>query len=86
VGVASLLTRKNLSDNPHRELNGATWLSAGLTLVLGLIATFIFFSGEDLSAADFRLGAISPWLGAANGRRGGRFDRLHRRVLHQLRL
>ncbi len=67
VGIASLLNRKNLSDNPHRELNGATWLSAGLTLALGLIATFVIFGGEDLSATGFAMGAISPWLGAAMG-------------------
>ena len=34
IGIASLLV-KNLSDNPHRELNGSTWLSAGLTIVFG---------------------------------------------------
>ncbi len=67
AGIASLLSRKNLSDNPHRELNGATWMSAGLTLALSLIATFIVFGGEDLSATGFKLGAISPWLGAAMG-------------------
>ncbi len=67
IGIASLLMRKKLSDNPHRELNGATWMSAGLTLALGLIATFVLFGGEDLSATGFALGAISPWLGAAMG-------------------
>ncbi len=67
IGVITLLARKNLSDNPHKELNGATWVSAGLTLVFGLVSTLVMFGGMDVSGIDFKLGAISPWIGAATG-------------------
>ena len=67
LGIGWLLYRKNVSDHPHRELNGATYVSAGLTLVFGLIVTFALFHGVDLSAVGFRLGWVSPWIGAALG-------------------
>lgn len=67
LGIGWLLARKNVSDHPHKELNGATYVSAGLTLVLGLIATYIVFHGTDFSSVGFKLGWISPWIGAALG-------------------
>ena len=67
LGIGWLLMRKNVSDHPHKELNGATYVSAGLTLVLGLILTFIMFRGVDLSVVGFKLGWFSPWVGAALG-------------------
>ena len=66
-GIWTLLARKTLSDNPHRELNGATWISAGCTLVLGLIASIVLFHGQDVKVMGFNCGAVSPWLGAAMG-------------------
>ena len=66
LGIAFLLTKK-VSDHPHRELNGATWLSAGITLVAGFVVTYFIFSGEDLSGLDFKLGFVSPFIGAAVG-------------------
>jgi len=66
IGIGSLLIKK-LSDDPHRELNGSTWLSAGLTIVFGFfIATFLF-KGEDLSGVGFAAGFVSPWIAAAIG-------------------
>ena len=70
LGVASLLVKKNLSENPHRELNMATWISAGIALVLGLFITLIMFKGqsaEDLANASFSIGFLSPWVAAALG-------------------
>ncbi len=79
IGIASLFVRKKLSDNPHKELNGATYVSAVLTMVLGaVIAYFSFgkFSGmmiegyDNLSVFDsveFHIGWISPWVAAAIG-------------------
>ncbi len=66
IGIASLLIKK-LSDDPHRELNGSTWLSAGLTIVFGFFITYILFKGEDLSGVGFKLGFVSPWLASAVG-------------------
>ena len=82
IGIASLFVRKKLSDNPHRELNTATWISAGLTILLGLGITWYIFSpfvGEyamfegavsDIPLFDtveFNIGFISPWIAAAIG-------------------
>ena len=69
-GIAFPLVRKNLSDNPHLELNLATWISAGLALILGFVLSFCLFNGEDasqLEAVGFKLGALTPWIGAAIG-------------------
>ena len=66
IGIASLFLKK-LSDNPHRELNGSTWLSAGLTIVFGFVITYILFKGEDLSGVGFAVGYVSPWIAAALG-------------------
>ena len=68
VGIAWLLLKDlSKSKNPHAILNGATWISAGLTLIGGLITTLIMFQGYDLSAAGFKLGIISPWIGTGIG-------------------
>ena len=57
---------KKMSDNPSKELDLATWISAGITVVLGFFAALIMFSGkgsvEALKAAGFKLGFISPWI------------------------
>ncbi|HBL83693.1 MAG: sodium-translocating pyrophosphatase [Clostridiales bacterium GWF2_38_85] len=70
IGIASLFIRKHLSDNPHKELNMATWISAGITVVLGFGLTYYMFSDVDTQVfknAEFNLGYISPWLAAAVG-------------------
>lgn len=70
AGIASLFIRKKLSDNPHRELNSATWISAGLTIVLGFGLTYYLFNGVDssiLKHAEFNLGYVSPWIAASVG-------------------
>ncbi len=70
LGIAFPLVKKKLSDNPHFELNLATWISAGLAIGLGFLLTFFLFRGESsaqLSAAGFKVGMLTPWLGAAIG-------------------
>jgi len=70
VGIWSVLHRKTLSENPHHELNMATWVSAGVTLIFGGIVTFIMFKGHsaaEIADAGFKFGAVSPWLCAAMG-------------------
>jgi len=66
IGIASLLLRKP-SANPHKELNGATYISAGVTIVLALLAALLMFKGNDLSGTDFAIGWLSPWLSAVIG-------------------
>ena len=58
---------KKMGDNPARELDLATWISAGSTIVLSLIASRIIFSSHVPLYNDFRLGWLSPWLSAVLG-------------------
>ena len=72
VGLLSCLLglfyadRKKMSDNPSRELNLATWISAGLTIVLGFAVTAISFAGADGAAIKevygWAAGWVSPWI------------------------
>lgn len=79
LGIGSLFVRKKLSANPHKELNAATWVSAGLTMIFGFVASYFIFGKLDnivdvngaastLNAEiGFRFGWISPMIGAAIG-------------------
>lgn len=66
IGIAYLLL-KDLSEDPHKELNMSTWVSAGLTIVLAGIAGWTMFRGENLAGLDFRLGIFSPWIASILG-------------------
>ncbi|MDC7235711.1 MAG: sodium-translocating pyrophosphatase [Spirochaetales bacterium] len=66
LGVLILL-KSNVSAKPHAELNKATFIAAGLTIVINAVLTWMVFSGMDLSAAGFKLGALSPWICAVLG-------------------
>ena len=70
IGILSLFIKKNLSDSPHKELNLSTWISAGLSLIFGIILSYFAFGRlplADLKAANFALGWVSPILAAAMG-------------------
>lgn len=63
---------KKMSDDCSKELNLATWFSAGITLVLGFFAALIIFpcgkgSVELLRNVGFNWGFISPWICAVLG-------------------
>jgi K(+)-stimulated pyrophosphate-energized sodium pump len=66
IGIATLILKK-ASDNPHRELNVATWASAIITVAATGALTWWFFGGMDVSAAGFAVGWSSPWLAAILG-------------------
>lgn len=70
IGIASVLFKKG-SDNPHKDLNFATMVSAALTILCGFVATYLLFSDNSLSeaigAAGFSLGYLSPWIAASIG-------------------
>ncbi|MBR2695652.1 sodium-translocating pyrophosphatase [Candidatus Saccharibacteria bacterium] len=63
--------KKKMSNNPSRELNLATWISAGLTVVLGLIGAAICLSKIDgtilRETYGWVAGWISPWISAVLG-------------------
>ena len=60
-----------MSKDPHKDLNGATYISAGLTMVLGLAVSMLLFREEDpailKACLGFSAGAFSPWIAAAIG-------------------
>ncbi len=53
--------------DPHKTLNGSTWLAAGLTLVGGFLAAWIMFGKLEVTNVGFRFGFVSVWLGTAIG-------------------
>ena len=65
LGLAFAAVRK-MGDNPSRELNLATWISAGLTVVLGLAAAYFVFRDVELYE-DFVCGWMSPWISSVLG-------------------
>ncbi len=70
IGIASVLFKKG-SDNPHKDLNFATLVSAALTIICGFGATYLLFHDDSLSEAiseaGFALGYVSPWVAATIG-------------------
>jgi len=64
LGLANI---KKMGDNPSRELDLSTWISAGITVILGGIACYVMFGKYDMSAYDFKLGWASPWLSSVLG-------------------
>lgn len=65
LGFAAI---KKMGNNPSRELNLSTWISAGITLGLSaLLAYFIFGKVALPEAAGFKLGWISPWISSLLG-------------------
>ena len=58
--------KSKMGDNPSRELDKATWFSAGITLVLGFFACRMIFGNLALYET-FKFGWISPWLSAVLG-------------------
>lgn len=66
LGIGYIIS-KELSEDPHRELNTSTWVSAGLTIVLAGFVSWFMFRGEDLTGLNFSIGALSPWLASVLG-------------------
>ncbi|MBE7088470.1 MAG: sodium-translocating pyrophosphatase [Clostridiales bacterium] len=70
IGIAYLLLKKKLSDQVHRELNIATWISAGVAIVGSFLLSFFMFQNADaeaLKVIGFKLGNFSPWVAAIFG-------------------
>ena len=58
---------KKMGNNPSRELNLATYISAGLTLAIGAGACFLMFGGDLQLYDTWILGWASPLVSAALG-------------------
>ena len=70
IGTAVMLSQKEISDFPHKELNRSTYISASLTLIVGFVVCLLLFrpmEAADLKGAGFSLGFVSPWVAAALG-------------------
>lgn len=73
VGISYVVLKRKLSKNVHMELNIATWISAGLSVVTCFILSFFMFrkfdfGNETISAAlGFKAGNLSPWVAAMLG-------------------
>ncbi|MCI6114188.1 MAG: sodium-translocating pyrophosphatase [Spirochaetales bacterium] len=61
-----IVQKKKMGDNPSKELNSATYISAFFTLVLGLISSYMLFSKVELPSS-FLIGWASPWVSAVLG-------------------
>ncbi|MCR5217008.1 MAG: sodium-translocating pyrophosphatase [Lachnospiraceae bacterium] len=70
LGISTVLFKKG-SDNPHKDLNTATLVSAALTICGGFVITKVLFDVEGLAASfaeiGFSFGYISPWIAASLG-------------------
>ena len=53
-------------DDPGKELNMTTTISAVITLAIGLLGAQLLF-GNSAVASTFKLGWVAPWLAAALG-------------------
>ncbi len=68
LGIALLLFKSKMSNDPHKDLNFVTYVSSGLTIVSGFIISKILFGGiSDLSIVNFAVGWASPWIAATIG-------------------
>lgn len=63
VGLFIVQFRK-MGDNPSKELNLATYISAGLTLVIVGVLSYLAFAntGMDLKEIGFKAGWATPWI------------------------
>ena len=61
-----IVNLKKMGDDPSKELNKATYISAFLTLVIGLLTCVMLFNKAELPKT-FILGWISPWTCAILG-------------------
>ena len=64
--MVAMFRKESMGENPAGELNKVTYISAGITMVGSLIASYIMFGGEALYP-DFKAGWISPWIAALLG-------------------
>lgn len=69
LGIAYVLLKK-ATDNPHKDLNISTWAAAAITVIGGLVVTYLMFGkagAADMAFAKFNAGWLSPWIAATLG-------------------
>lgn len=69
IGIAYLLIvplKKN--TNVHMQLNIATWISAGISIISCLLLSYLMFRGEEIAEVlSFKAGSFSPCIAAVLG-------------------
>ncbi|MCQ2354717.1 MAG: sodium-translocating pyrophosphatase [Clostridia bacterium] len=69
IGLAFASVKK-MGNDPSKELNLATYISAALAVVISLVVAYFAFSGigsDILSDLGFKIGWTSPWVCAVLG-------------------
>ena len=66
LALAYVFLRKD-GEDPHKELNIATWMAAGVTAGVNLVFSIWWFKGESFGDLPFILGALSPFAAALFG-------------------
>ena len=65
IGIVYALAHK-ASDHPSKELDMATYISAGIVIIASFVASYVMFG--DIKLADsFRIGWLSPFAASALG-------------------
>ena len=70
VGISYVVLKPRLSKNVHTELNLATWISAGMSIILCLVLSALMFkdaSNEAFEALGFVAVNYSPWIASMFG-------------------
>ena len=62
-----IVTIRKMGDNPSKELNLATYISAGITLVICGVLSFVAFKDADFAALGWKIGWASPFVSACLG-------------------
>ncbi len=63
LGLANI---KKMGDNPSKELDLSTWISAGCTVVFGGVAAYFIFKDVPLYD-DWKIGWATPWVSSIMG-------------------
>ena len=66
LGILIVTVRK-MGNNPSKELNLATYISAGITLVICGVLSFVAFKDADFAALGWKIGWASPFVSACLG-------------------
>lgn len=64
IGLIFVLNRP-MSDEPHKDLNNATFISAALTAISAALLSYFTF--QNMECSVFRFGPISPFISALMG-------------------
>ena len=66
IGLLYIFIKKD-GDDPHKELNTATWISAGLTAFSNFCMTQWLFKGVNFGDLPFKFGGYSLFISAVVG-------------------